>query len=804
MKTSQRWNYVFFLVLVILVLSRYTEAVTSKESANLESIPVLLQLEQKNIDELERLLVGISHPKSPLYGRHLKAEDIADIIAPSETEMNNIIRGLEELGASSIQVHRTKDYISCQFPPSVFDRLFQREERTEHVGTEKVRMSIHKPRKESPSDVVKRYVKLAYNLQDSLSESRHTLLAALASRRREEISQGLSNLEQKSRQKFETYRRRAPHVAENVLGGHNDLSPFLPPPIPLFNTLSTSDNGFYLLVVPVCADNQLSHYEDDSKHPFSCYDTDVSIEKVIIYAKDAHNSSLSVTKTFEGKELSKYSYNLKRWCKEVYESDPVAFMNYAGYCEKKMLDESPDIGVMVIPLPGTDGAFFDEYVPIQLYAATKFSNDLESAFVAASGSSSAPTAEPYTFMYGQADIPPVVRKSYDIPPYDKKLKVFHNNTIMAAIGCGLNYFFNPSELDYFLHTFGQESVHVKVIENPLFPVKNNPDDPGVEPSLDIEQQSSLAYMSEHFFMPSNTKHCSTYLENILYYVGINELSDDHLPLVISQSSAFVTPDNLLPSEFIQATNVEFLKLAVRGVTYAVSAGDWGASGRYEDGNFGCYPYMAPIYPASSPFVTSVGASQPLLQIENGEKKILTQVCSADQGGIITGGGGHSWVQEIPFYQKEAVAAYQKQLYQVNTDNLFPPNGSYNPHGRGYPDVALFGWNTPVYTEQPAQWVGVGGTSISAPMFASMVSMLNYERLSRGMPPMGFINPFLYYAAEVMPEAFLDITIGNNRCTEFGNPCCLLGFPALKGWDPASGLGSPLYEHLLKLALSVSS
>lgn len=459
----------------------------------------------------------------------------------------------------------------------------------------------------------------------------------------------------------------------------------------------------------------------------------------------------------------------------------------------------------MVPLPGTSGAFFDEYVPIQLYSKTKFSHDLESAYVASSGSSSAPTAEPYTFMYGQADIPPVVRKSYDIPPYDKKLPINHNNTIMAAIGCGLNYFFNPSELDYFLHTFGQESVHVKIIENPLFPVKNNPEEPGIEPSLDIEQQSSLAYMSEHYFMPSNTKHCSTYYENILYYVGINELSDDHLPLVISQSSAFVTPDNLLPLDFVRGTNVEFLKLAVRGVTYAVSAGDWGASGRYENGNFGCYPYMAPIYPASSPFVTSVGASQPLLQIEaNGEKKILTQVCSADQGGIITGGGGHSWVQEIPFYQTKAVADYQRQLYEVNKDNLFPPNGSYNPHGRGYPDVALFGWNTPVYTEEPPQWVGVGGTSISAPMFAAMVSMLNYERLSRGMPPMGFINPFLYYAAEVMPEAFIDITIGNNRCTEFGYPCCLLGFPALKGWDPASGLGSPLYEHLLKLALNYQS
>lgn len=342
------FSYYLFVIVIGVVISRLAEAVPRVESD--KTIPVLLQLEQRNIEVLENKLTQISHLASSYYGKYLKAEDIADIIAPSQEELSSVIKSLKEVGAESIQIHRTRDYISCHLPSHQLNRLFQREETEEHVGTEKVRMSIHKPRTDSSVEAVKRYVKLAYNLEESSSDSRHTLLAALGARRRDEIAEKLSSSARNSLHKFETYRKHSPHVAENVLGGHNDLSPFLPPPIPLFNTLSTSDNGFYLLIVPVCADNQLSHYQDDSNHPFSCPNTDVSIEEVVIYAKDVHNSSLSVKKTFQGKELSKYSYSLRQWCEKIYNSNPVAFMNYAGYCEKKVLDESPDIGNNIICL----------------------------------------------------------------------------------------------------------------------------------------------------------------------------------------------------------------------------------------------------------------------------------------------------------------------------------------------------------------------------------------------------------------------------------------------------------------------
>ncbi len=43
----------------------------------------------------------------------------------------------------------------------------------------------------------------------------------------------------------------------------------------------------------------------------------------------------------------------------------------------------------------------------------------------------------------------------------------------------------------------------------------------------------------------------------------------------------------------------------------------------------------------------------------------------------------------------------------------------------------------------------------------MVTLWNDMRLAYGMPPMGFIAPFLYYVQASSPDAFNDITTGNN-------------------------------------------
>ena len=85
-----------------------------------------------------------------------------------------------------------------------------------------------------------------------------------------------------------------------------------------------------------------------------------------------------------------------------------------------------------------------------------------------------------------------------------------------------------------------------------------------------------------------------------------------------------------------------------------------------------------------------------------------------------------------------------------------------------------------------------GTSLSAPVWASIFTLINEQRTKRGKSPVGFVNPVLY----AHPEVFNDITNGKN-------PGCFTdGFSAVEGWDPTTGLGTPNYPKLLELFLSL--
>jgi hypothetical protein len=195
-------------------------------------------------------------------------------------------------------------------------------------------------------------------------------------------------------------------------------------------------------------------------------------------------------------------------------------------------------------------------------------------------------------------------------------------------------------------------------------------------------------------------------------------------------------------------------------------------------------------------VTSVGGTQNSIANSRfcdgnaGCAIVGERMCSGDRGGVITTGGGFSTLFSAPPYQGEAVAAYLGSA-EFAAAGLTPPY--FNARGRAYPDVAAYASNFPIliggrYTEE-------FGTSAAAPVMAAMVTLWNDILLSQGKPPLGFLNPWLYKMAQEHPEAFNDITVGNNRCTTVGNRCCTLGFPAARGWDAVSGVGSPRWDAI---------
>ncbi|RFU23989.1 hypothetical protein B7463_g12345, partial [Scytalidium lignicola] len=97
-----------------------------------------------------------------------------------------------------------------------------------------------------------------------------------------------------------------------------------------------------------------------------------------------------------------------------------------------------------------------------------------------------------------------------------------------------------------------------------------------------------------------------------------------------------------------------------------------------------------------------------------------------------------------------------------------------------------------------QWWTIGGTSLSAPLWGAMLTLVNEKRIAAGKSTLGFINPTLY----AHPEAFNDITIGNNDGCYSPDLSTIWGFPAAKGWDPVSGLGSPNFPVLESVLLGL--
>ncbi|KAF2725604.1 subtilisin-like protein [Polychaeton citri CBS 116435] len=240
----------------------------------------------------------------------------------------------------------------------------------------------------------------------------------------------------------------------------------------------------------------------------------------------------------------------------------------------------------------------------------------------------------------------------------------------------------------------------------------------------------------------------------------------------------------LPAAYQQRQCKEYLKLGLQGVSVLIASGDYGVAGTN-----GCIGPNEDKFQASQPngcpWITDVGASQ----IKEGNSVYDPEVAWPSSGG------GFSNIFSAPAYQKDAIGEY------FNTANVSYPyyyngtynnngTGRYNRNGRGIPDVAAVGETIATYTG--GEFLINAGTSASCPIFAALINRVIEERIKVGKGPLGFLNPTLYEH----PEVFNDITVGNNP------GCGTKGFPASKGWDPVTGLGTPNYQKILDLYLSL--
>ena len=373
--------------------------------------------------------------------------------------------------------------------------------------------------------------------------------------------------------------------------------------------------------------------------------------------------------------------------------------------------------------------------------------------------------------YGPAQI----RKAYNIP--DSFTGAGEKIAIIDAFGSPTA----AADLEIFSEEFGLPSAdfHVYCPNGCDWPT-----DPTVlalaqdwagEVSLDVQWAHAIAPAAQINLVVSPTSDNGD-MNKVTKYAVDHNLGD-----VLSMSFGSDEAEMVGNSDKVIQSHAIFLEAAAKGISLFASAGDGGAS----DG----YPVANASYPASDPLVTSVGgtnlfaADDGTYQSEtvwnDGDPTLCPYGCAYGPFGAT--GGAVSKLFSVPLYQFPSSHKLKRSVSDV----------SYN--GSVYTSVLVYNG----YFTDPADngFYFTGGTSSGSPQWAAIGALADQAAGHR----LGQLNPLLYalsYDKATYKADFHDVTVGNNA---FDGP----GFPAGKGWDLPTGLGSPnvanLVHSLVRLA-----
>jgi len=327
---------------------------------------------------------------------------------------------------------------------------------------------------------------------------------------------------------------------------------------------------------------------------------------------------------------------------------------------------------------------------------------------------------------------------------------------LQAVAQFLMQYFDPQDLQDFQSNFNLQNQPAAQIVG-----YNDPTNPGTEALLDIEYIIATAPGIPTWFWSTNGTVNNGQEPFVTWAQNVN--SGTTIPLVFSIS--YGDEESSIPKDFCDRLNIELQKMALRGTSVLFASGDNGV---------GCTNncMLDPNWPASSPFVTTVGG--------------FYSTSGALTGDSISSGGFSNYYA-MPPYQTPVVPSYL-----ANTPNL-PPTSKFNSSSRAMPDVSSFSEN--VVIVQSGSETSVAGTSCASPVFAGVISLINDYLLQNGKRSLGFLNSALYKIGQGSGGSFLDVTTGSND----GGACCP-GFPATTGWDAITGWGGPNFPSL-KMALA---
>lgn len=330
------------------------------------------------------------------------------------------------------------------------------------------------------------------------------------------------------------------------------------------------------------------------------------------------------------------------------------------------------------------------------------------------------------------------------------------------------------DMDVFDQQFGLPPITIKV----LSPLGTVPFDPTVKDMPGWAEETTLDVQIIHALAPdAGIVVLTSPVDETEGTIGLPQFRQleqyavaNHLGNIISQSfgASEVTLNDTAGRQEIQKWDAFFKQATTQqGITFFASSGDGGATDYADLQATKLSPVPTTSFPTDDPWVTSVGGTA-----------LVRSGTSFQETAWSMSGGGFSSFFSTPSYQQTLPATVQNQLR----------------HRRGVPDIA--GDADPatglaIYSTNGG-WTLAGGTSASAPLWAAFMAIAD----QMAGHPLGFINPALYNLAATGAYAhdFNDITVGNNSVYRDGVQ--VQGYPAVPGWDPVTGLGTPIVDKLL--------
>jgi len=335
--------------------------------------------------------------------------------------------------------------------------------------------------------------------------------------------------------------------------------------------------------------------------------------------------------------------------------------------------------------------------------------------------------------------------------------------------------FKSSDVARFDSCFKLPTPHVKLygvgIKRPLAP--------GGETTLDLEVLTAAAPKLSDIDVYESSAAPSAVLKSLIYAIE----SKNQRPDVVSASLGGCEPDNLkaLGRKGIGLYETAFELAASTGISVLAAAGDDGSSTCVDDQGDPTRQ-LAVSFPASSPFVTSVGGTNVVLNAAN---QVTSSVVWNDgPGQPAAGGGGSSKLFTEPSYQSAFQTSGRRETPDVSMLADLAPGYEIYCTAKPQPCSAKHGW------------LFIGGTSAGTPLLAGGFALADQALRQAGRSGIGFANPLLYsiagsnaaLAAPVIPTSvFADVMTGSNDLfATRGDPlgCCT----ATPGYDDASGLG----------------